>query len=259
MIGVSIRLALALGLHLRNDDPNIPLHKKEAVLRTWWTLHAIECQLSAVTGRPCVLSHEDCTVALPQTWSEELRDTTGRVDSTQPSERNEPSPTTTSDRILEKSRRLYSPRSYLDAHLHIGLIMQKLLSALYSPRVSHYSWKHVQQDISKLLRELEDWKQGALPDRDSLYARSPSYLESPREELLLRLYYYSAKMLITRPCLCHSGRRTEDLSDDSALFAQRTAETCVEAAIGLAELMPTSDHRSLFENGPWWSIVHLGE
>jgi hypothetical protein len=71
MIGISIRLALALGLHLHNEDPDMPSGKKEILLRTWWTLHAIECQLSAITGRPCVLGHEDCTVALPMALSEE--------------------------------------------------------------------------------------------------------------------------------------------------------------------------------------------
>lgn len=258
MIGISIRLALALGLHLRNDDPNIPLHKKEAVLRTWWTLHAIECQLSAITGRPCVLGREDCTISLPQTWSEELRDTNGRVDSFQSSDRSEALLTSGSDRISEKSHRLHSPRSYLDAHLHIGLIMQKLLSALYSPRASHYTWRHVQKDISRLLQELDDWKQGALTHRDPFCARLSSPIEGPGE-LSLRFYYFSAKILITRPCLCHSGRQTVDQSDASAWFGQRTAETCVEAAIGLAELIPSSDPQSLYKNGPWWSIVHLSE
>ena len=40
---------------------------------------------------------------------------------------------------------------------------------------------------------------------------------------------------------------------------QQMAETCVEAALDLAELLPSSDPQSLYENGPWCSIVHLSE
>ncbi|KAL5402472.1 hypothetical protein PMIN04_012984 [Paraphaeosphaeria minitans] len=257
MIGISIRLALALGLHLRNEDPNIPLSKKEAIMRTWWTLHAIECQLSAITGRPCVLSHEDCTVALPQTLSEELPGPVSPIDSTQPPWEKETSPTLASGSMSERSRILQSPRSYLDAHLNIGLIMQKLLSALYAPCTAQYTWKLVQEIIPRLLQELDDWKQGALPDKDLPRARLSPQPEGQREDLLLRFYYFSARILITRPCLCRSGRKIKDQSDAGALFDKRTAEICVEAALGLAELLPSSDPQSLYKDGPWWSIVHI--
>ncbi|KAF2439824.1 hypothetical protein P171DRAFT_395811 [Karstenula rhodostoma CBS 690.94] len=257
MIGISIRLALALGLHLRNEDPNIPPSKKETILRTWWTLHAIECQLSAITGRPCVLSHEDCTVALPMALSEETPGPNRSIDSTLPTWDKETSPTPASGSKLENDRRLQTPRSYLDAHLNIGLIIQKLLSALYSPRTAPYTWAHVQITIPKLLQELDDWKQGALPDKDLLHSQSFAQPESPRESLLLRFYYFSAKILMTRPCLCRSGRKTKDQGDASVIFDQQTAETCVKAALGLAGLLPVSDPQSLYENGPWWSIVHI--
>ncbi|KAK7190378.1 hypothetical protein DPSP01_011545 [Paraphaeosphaeria sporulosa] len=257
MIGISIRLALALGLHLRNEDPNIPFSKKETILRTWWALHAIECQLSAITGRPCVLSHEDCTVALPQTLSEDLPSPISPINPTQPSWKKESSQTPASGSMSEESRILQSPRSYLDAHLKIGLIMQKLLSELYSPRTAQFTWKRVQENIPRLLQELDDWKQGALPDKDILRVRLSPQPEGPREDLLLRFYYFSTRILITRPCLCRSGRKTKDQSDPSALFDQRTAETCVAAALGLAELLPSSDPQSLYRDGPWWSIVHM--
>lgn len=259
MIGISIRLALALGLHLRNDDPNLPLSKKETILRTWWTLHAIECQLSAITGRPCVLSHEDCTVALPMNLSEETPGPSSPIDSTLPTQNTEASPTPASGSASEKSRRLQHPRSYLDAHLNIGLIIQKLLSALYSPRTAQYSWARVQNSIPKLLQELEDWKHGALPNKDVPHAQSFPPPEGPRESLMLRFYYFSTKILITRPCLCRSGRKTSDQTNTSAMFDQRIAETCVEAALGLAKLLPNSNPQSLYKDGPWWSIVHISE
>lgn len=36
MIGIAIRFALSLGLHLRNEDPSIEDSKKETLVRTWY-------------------------------------------------------------------------------------------------------------------------------------------------------------------------------------------------------------------------------
>ncbi|KAH9869710.1 hypothetical protein IAQ61_006922 [Plenodomus lingam] len=43
MIGLSMRLAMALGLHLRNEDPTQNDAKREPLIQTWWCLHSIEC------------------------------------------------------------------------------------------------------------------------------------------------------------------------------------------------------------------------
>ncbi|KAJ4352177.1 uncharacterized protein N0V89_007524 [Didymosphaeria variabile] len=256
MIGIAIRLALALGLHLRNEDPKTPVGKKEITLRTWWSLHAIECQLSAITGRPCVLGHEDCTVSLPMTFAEEVSTSNSPAGSTPSIREQDKSATPASNSNAGKSRR-QAPRSYLDAHLNIGLITQKLLAALYSPRTAQYSWAYVQNTIPNLLQELDDWKHGALPDNGSLHTQMFPPPEGSRESLLLRFYYLSTKILITRPCLCRSGRKIRDQSDVSATFDQRMARTCVRAALALAGLLSIdSSPEILYENGPWWSIVH---
>ena len=66
MIGLSLRLALTLGLHLRNEDSALGEPGKEALIHTWWSLHSIECLLSSVTGRPPAIAFEYCTVPLPR-------------------------------------------------------------------------------------------------------------------------------------------------------------------------------------------------
>ncbi|KAL1596299.1 hypothetical protein SLS60_008944 [Paraconiothyrium brasiliense] len=257
MIGIAIRLALALGLHLRNEDPKTPIGKKETTLRTWWSLHAIECQLSAITGRPCVLGHEDCTVSLPTSFAEEASSSTSPTGSTPSARDPSKSSTPVSNSIAGTNRQRQVTRSYLDAHLEIGLITQKLLAALYSPRTAQYEWKDVQKTIPDLLRELNDWRHVALPDDNDLHTQGSLLLEEPRESLLLRFYYFSTKILITRPCLCRSGRKIRDQSNAPATFDQRMARTCVEAALNLAGLVSVDlSPRNLYEKGPWWSIVH---
>src|SRR3954464_7722557 len=71
MIGLSIRFAMSLGLHLRNEDLKATPAYKEELARIWWSLHAIECVLSAATGRPWVVGKENCTVPAPRHLPEE--------------------------------------------------------------------------------------------------------------------------------------------------------------------------------------------
>jgi hypothetical protein len=66
MVGTAIRLAIALGMHLRNEDENTSPKKKETQIRMWWSLHSLESLLGALTGRPGALPYEDSTVDMPR-------------------------------------------------------------------------------------------------------------------------------------------------------------------------------------------------
>lgn len=129
MIGVSIRLALALGLHLRNEDPATDITKKEMLLRTWWSLHSIECLVSSITGRPPIISNSDCTVPLP----------TASLDD-EPSSKRRPS---SLPRSYESSQVGSSADSdeYLLSMIKLELLTQELLTSLYAPRTASRSWQ----------------------------------------------------------------------------------------------------------------------
>ncbi|KAH7551505.1 hypothetical protein BM1_09821 [Bipolaris maydis] len=285
MIGVSIRLALALGLHLRNENTALDDSKKEPLVRTWWCLHAIECLVSSITGRPPVIGHEDCTVSLP-------RSNLGPPNQDNSSSR-QPSRVRTSYESPQSSARSITPQSdrgtddssYLVAYINLNLISQKVLLSLYSPRTAARSWEvcpkpycltapphmtlslgfandydlqHVQTRITELLNELDDWANIALPS-DDLYASS--WAQQPdvdRERYLLRIYYWSTRVLITRPCLCRMERRIESESSRSATFNTKTAELCVQAAEQITSLFPDQpDTTFIYSRGPWWDIVHI--
>lgn len=133
MIGVSIRIAMSLGLHLRNEVPGTDPSKKETLVRIWWSLHSIECLVSSITGRPPIIPIEDSTVPLPKE---------PRTDSQPTSKR------TTSSRARfmssEESSRVSSSAgvdSYLRSTVSIALLMQKVLSGLYAPRTAVQSWQ----------------------------------------------------------------------------------------------------------------------
>ncbi|KAB2104517.1 hypothetical protein AG0111_0g7619 [Alternaria gaisen] len=253
MIGLSLRLALALGLHLRNEDTSLSDSRRESLVKTWWCLHSIECLVSSITGRPPVIGNEDCTVPLPQHTPESPTRKTSRVRT------NYGSPHTTADnRASESSKRKTDKSHYLHTYITLTIIQQKVLLCLYSPRTAVQSWQYVQTKITELLEELESWVQTALPPED---IRPSTWTQRPdlnRERFLLRIYYWSTKVLITRPCLCRIERRIATESSKSMNFNTDTAEICVEAARQMAMLLPEQpDTGFIYSQGPWWDVVHL--
>jgi hypothetical protein len=237
MIGISLRFALAVGLHLRNEDPSAPPDGKETLVQTWWSLHSVECLLSSITGRPCIIDNEDCTVPLPEPVLHEKKQGG-----------------TSESFGHAKGRPIASP--FLSEHVKISLITRKVLKNLYSARTASSSWEHIQTVISSLIAELDNWAASALPS-GSGNPNSHLDFSAQREQVLLSFHYYSIKIQITRPCLCRLERRIQGQSDGSANFNQKTAESCVQAALDLTLLLPDLiDPVSLYQKGPWWNITH---
>ncbi|CAI9629556.1 unnamed protein product [Alternaria burnsii] len=253
MIGLSIRLALALGLHLRNEDTSLSDSKREPLVKTWWCLHSIECLVSSITGRPPVIGNEDCTVSLPQQSPESPTRQTSRIRT------NYGSPQTTANsRASESSKRKTDKSHYHHTYITLNLIQQKVLLSLYAPRTAVRSWQYVQTKIAELLKELENWVQTALPPEDARPSTWTQRSDLNRERFLLRIYYWSAKVLITRPCLCRIERRIATESSKSMNFNTDTAETCVEAARQMTMLFPEQpDTGFIYSQGPWWDVVHI--
>jgi hypothetical protein len=121
----------------------------------------------------------------------------------------------------------------------------------------HYQF--IQGKISEMLTELEDWASTALPEgRRGLGKKDKTKHE--REQFLLKIDYWSTKMLITRPCLCRIERRIRNESSTSANFNTTRAEACVEAALEMVKLLPDQpDLDFLYSKGPWWAVVHISE
>ncbi|KAG9186065.1 hypothetical protein G6011_02621 [Alternaria panax] len=259
MIGLSVRLALALGLHLRNEDTSLEQSRKESLVKTWWCLHSIECLVSSITGRPPVIANEDCTVNLPQKPPESPFRDTSASRQTSRIRTNYGSPqTNTSSNASEGSNRDADGDHYSYTYVTLNVISQRVLLCLYSPRTAAQSWEYVQTKITELLKELDDWVKTVLPPEDIRPSNRSQRPELNRERFLLRMYYWSTKVLITRPCLCRIERRISTESSASMNFNSQTAETCVEAARRMAMLFPEKpDTGFLYSQGPWWDVVHL--
>jgi hypothetical protein len=125
MIGLSIRLALALGLHLRNEDFETGELNKESRVHTWWSLNSIECLMSTTTGRPPVVASEDCTVPLPHSLPGEREKTLRRR----------------TEHDSNAIRPAVAPNQLHLDHINVTIITQKVLLDLYSPRTAAVSWE----------------------------------------------------------------------------------------------------------------------
>ncbi|KAH5222886.1 hypothetical protein HBI82_001140 [Parastagonospora nodorum] len=251
MIGVSIRLALALGLHLRNEDPKAEVSRREMLGQTWWTLHRIECLISAITGRPPTIGYEDCTVSIPGEQEVPCGDL--------PTKRTniESDTTTKPKRKSGVGRQSASPDRYVVHHIKITIIIQEVLINLYSPRTAAKSWLVIQSHMSKSLDKLKEWQKEAIPTITRTYRGNHKAVHE-RQQFLLKTDFWSTKMLITRPCLCRIQQRIPNESTTSANLNASNSEQCVEAAMEMAKLFPDEpDLDFIYSQGPWWSVNHI--
>jgi len=78
-----------------------------------------------------------------------------------------------------------------------------------------------------------------------------------REARILTLLYWSAFIIITRPCICRIDMRIEDQTPRSEKFDQYAASLCILAAKQIANLfLREIDPTFPYKNGPWWLVVH---
>ncbi|KAF7377241.1 Zn(2)-C6 fungal-type domain-containing protein [Mycena sanguinolenta] len=65
LIGIGLRLAQDLGVHLRKGDIQVPSVEKELYKRAFWVLVYLDRVTSAEMGRTCALQYDDFDVDLP--------------------------------------------------------------------------------------------------------------------------------------------------------------------------------------------------
>ena len=234
MAGIAVRSAFSLGLHIQHDDDSISASRQQSRVHTWWSLHALESTLSSITGRPATLPNEEITVPLPGALLDTMSDAQGQGASG-----------TTNTRFLDA-----------DASLH--LLTQQIISNLYTQRRSTPMWSHVQQIMVSLVGELDKWAVDCIPQFNTEDWNTD--YDQQRENFILKLQYYRVKILTTRPSLRRIERCVEAGTDDFTSLDQSMAEACIGAAGDVASLLVTApDVSTLYEKGPWWSMVHNSE
>jgi len=133
-IGIALRFAQALGLHIRNEDQAVTIAQKETLLHIWWGIYSLESTLSTIVGRPSFAAENCCIVPLPlplatAQFSDEMLmyqlHKRYRVTSFHQS------PSEASSATPEPS----NAGSYLRSRVQIGMITQRAITGLYSAKV----------------------------------------------------------------------------------------------------------------------------
>ncbi|RYN18350.1 hypothetical protein AA0112_g11629 [Alternaria arborescens] len=206
---------------------------------TWWSLHSLESLLSSITGRPSIIPNEDITTPLPGVLASNQQQTQQRA----------ATGTVNFD--------------FLDADTNLNLLTQQIISNLYTQRRSAPSWDYLQQATVSLVGDLDKWAVDHLPELHSQEWNNPvnrqqqQQQQQQRDGFLLKLQYYRLKILSTRPSLRRVERCSEAGTDDFNSLDQSVADMCVRAAQDVASLLASESHiKSLYEKGPWWTIVH---
>ncbi|OAG07114.1 uncharacterized protein CC84DRAFT_1117220 [Paraphaeosphaeria sporulosa] len=277
VIGVALRFATALGLHVRNEDPSASGAKREVLVRVWWSLYYLERQLSIITGRPSAVVDSHCSVPLPVPFSEQqILENINIVDSLRRSSVTAISPIAHSHSFSEPHPTSggHSSRSppyfgladansgsYFKAVVQLCTISQSILTSLYSAGTMVRSPSDLQQDILQIGKRIDDWAAN-LPVNFNFQTPFEN-LTTPdnstfRQRTMLAFQLCSAKILLTRPCLNSLAKSDgENKEGSSASFLRRMAIACVEAAKMEVDLLPDQPQpRFVYEFGPWWILVH---
>ncbi|KAI9829405.1 MAG: hypothetical protein M1819_006342 [Sarea resinae] len=283
MSGMALRQSVTLGLNLRNEDKSQSEPSREIRSRMWWAVYSVERILGVMTGRPSGISEADCTTPLPVPLDEELfpaseriYDHAGKPDlyptiidprsaevalptrssASHHSQMRRPSSSSGTTHSPQPSRaKLASNALYFISQIQLSMLTQEILDRLYCPVTGAMSWAMVQSNMTEMEIKLEKWESG-LPT-DLAFSKEQAGEEFTQQRQCLAFAYYSAKIMINRPCLCRIERRMPRQSEDSKEFNRATAQACTEAAQQIMELLPDDvDPVQMYKSGPWWCVLH---
>lgn len=286
---MALRSAVALGINMRNNSDQTSQSSKEVRYRVWWSLYVLEQQLSMMTGRPTSVSDIMCTAPLPIPYEEEsfkssdaqhLMSLESQKSSRYPYFDVGVSPTPSSDRSRSASKPVSSAHptpsrspsntaqgdldwakaaspclsSFFLYYVQLYRVNRFVFDQLYAPDRITQSWSNTQMAIDHLEKKLSSWK-SSLPAIFDFSKRQRDQAFT-NQRLALGIYYYAARMTITRPCLCRLDRKIPRQSAGSNDFNRTAAVNCVGAAMAMVEMLPNDTSVvKLFQTTPWWCII----
>ncbi|KAK5307862.1 hypothetical protein LTR99_000834 [Exophiala xenobiotica] len=268
LVGLAIRNATCLGLHLQTSHPDIGHTQRHERSRVWYSLFNLEVTLAETLGKPPSMSLAYTTTPIGQLdhGSETgtasfsgVADTRGLWLNYLRLRRNVVQ-TMRGGRMPWQNFQFIGygePRQQLYHRTRLSVISSEVMAQLYMPTSNCDSWAATQKKIHSLNTQLVEWEQN-LPESLSIDSGVATN-EDPRAKIDLALYYCSIKMILHRPCLCHMHIPAE--SDASKKFNSNSARDCVEAALALVGILPEDPTaHEAYQLLPWANLLHyLGQ
>ncbi|KEF53696.1 uncharacterized protein A1O9_10096 [Exophiala aquamarina CBS 119918] len=267
LVGLAMRAAICIGLHLKAADGVLKPSQLEERVRLWYSLYSLEVTVSEVFGKPPSLSLGYTTVtldALKSATDENASILSDAVGSKKlwldflRSRRNV-TQTMRGGQVPWQNLQFVGytpPEQHRSFRVQLSRLSNRVMTELYMPN-QKVTWAETQERIGTLDTELAEWEQ-SLPEDLSLQSVVPTSTD-PRAKIDLALYYYSIRMILFRPCLCHI--RIQGESDTSKKFNSNSAWNCVYAAISIVDIFPDdpTPHEA-YQLLPWAMLLHyLGQ
>jgi hypothetical protein len=145
--------------------------------------------------------------------------------------------------------------SYFKAVIMLSIIVQDISSLLYSAATIIRPSEEIQLQVIHLNQRLDQWT--SLLPREFNFQISDMQSDTifVQERKILGFQLCSARMLLTRPYL--SGKRQLHQEHEEAGFSNSMGNICIQSAKAVVDLLPDIlSARFIYDQGPWWCIVH---
>lgn len=137
---------------------------------------------------------------------------------------------------------------------YLTILMQEMSDHVYTVNLVHNTWQHLQGRINDLKSRVDSWFTYLPPSLDLAHIRDED--ESKDEKIRLACQYYSAQILLGRPCLCNPIK-SRVTSNEEKRFSYIMAVSTVKHARKMAQLISgVSSGGQIFGISPWWSCLH---
>jgi hypothetical protein len=239
--------------------------KRETLVRTWWSLYSLERTLSIITGRPSIIVDSRCSVPLPMPVTEEQ--ISGQAEAAFRMRRGS-STSLISAPHMWNGGPFDPPRtpvglettdansgSFFKAAVQLSIITHSILTSLYTASTIIRSAMENQHEMAQLDQRLDQWVQSLPREFNFQDPANDRNMMFSRERVLLGFQFCSARMLLGRPSL--NPRRQAWREGAEASFARRMGSSCIEAAKTVVGFLPDESNAGfIYDQGPWWCIVH---
>ncbi|KAL3444586.1 fungal-specific transcription factor domain-containing protein [Aspergillus insuetus] len=263
--GRATRSAISLGLNLCTVSDQIDPVSKETRIRLWWSIFAIEHILSCMTGRsPCVDHHSIsafppipfCEVHFNEPEAQQLlSDTSLREDKLRWAIYSKDADLESRNRWLKTIEP--TPALFYFHFMDLSIITHAAVKAIYTLSKDRDTG---QGEIPLYQKKLHTWlahlqEPFAFTDNDN----KPEVARDSREQVSLAMAYYSAQIILSRPCLTRPDMKEgTNIRFPRSRFGNDTAKTCVHSAAALISILPDEpDTRWLLRMTPWLYVLHF--
>lgn len=263
MIGLAIRSAQSLGLHLQDVTRSTSRAEKEIRAQTWFAVSSLESVLTVTTGRPSMVQERHCTVVMPPTYAGEMSSQSGT-----PSDYSYQTSKDFGTRAKNPSQRSFAERLsdlntnqnsaiYFRHYTELCVLSKEAVSELYNPHIRDNKWSEIQSLMESFDRRLLQWKDALNPPFNVATSSSDPETESCR--VALRIIFHSTRAIVNRPCLCRLNQRMTDQSSSSRQKNRGFAIKCVDSSRAVLNLILNKPDRVVLQQGAsWWMLMgHL--